>query len=234
MRSPDPSSRRVAAVFGLTLLEVIRAQDLPDEILKDEDPSVTMPRRLGLSDVVDRQIRQYREAVKKRRKMTDTEMIDLMRLVLRRPDSEEVFRSAGELLAGTGSTGPGRIARALPPKVAFRLARRRTGRRLRQLFGRQIGTFAANEPFALEGRDLLFIRSDPGGDACAFVTGLCQAVLTSVVGDGAQVIHAQCQSRGDDYCRWTATADALVRERPRDSAVDASALGLMGPELETG
>lgn len=233
MSSPDPSPRRVAAVIGLTLLEVIRAQDLPEEILQDEDPSVTMPRRLGLSDVVDRQIRQYREAVKKRRKMTDTEMTDLMRLVLRRPDAEEVFRAAGELLAGTGGSGPGRIARALSPGVTFRLARRRTGRRLRQLFGRRIGGFAA-EPFALEGRGLIFYESDPGGDACAFVTGLCQAVVTSVIGEGADVVHAQCQSRGDDYCRWTATADALVRDQQRESVSDASGLGLLGPELETG
>jgi hypothetical protein len=226
---PDPTRRRVAAVFGLTLLEVIRSQDLPEEILQDEDPSVTMPRRLGLSDVVDRQIRQYREAVKKRRRMTDTEVIDLMRLVLRRPDSEEVFLRAGELLAGTRGAGPGRLARALSQRVSFRLARRRTSRRLRQLFGRRIGGFA-DGPFALEGRSLIFYQSDPGGDACAFVTGLCQTILVSALGDGVQVVHSQCQSRRDGQCRWTATADVLVREREREGVGEM----LLGPEFEAG
>lgn len=217
-------------MFGLTLLEVIRAQDLPAEFLRDEDPTVTLPRRLGLSDVVDRQIRQYREAVKKRRRMTDTEVMDLIRLVLRRPDSHEVFLRAGRALADTDGTGPGRIARALPSTVSFRLARRRTRRRLRQLFGRRIGGFTA-APFALEGRGLIFYESDPGGDACAFVTGLCQAVLKGVVGDEARVVHAECQARGDDQCRWTATAEARVREPDRErEAVDL----LRGPELEAG
>ena len=229
MSQPDPTRRRVAAVFGLTLLEVIRAQDLPEEILQDEDPTVTMPRRLGLSDVVDRQIRQYKEAVKKRRRMTDTEVIDLMRLVLRRPDSEEVFLRAGEVLAGTGGAGPGRLARALSSGVAFRLARRRTSRRLRQLFGRRIGGFAS-EPFALEGRSLIFYQSDPGGDACAFVTGLCQSILTSGVGEGVEVVHSQCQSRRDAQCRWTVTADVLAREHGREAVGDI----LLGPEFEAG
>lgn len=229
MSAPDSSRRRVAAVFGLTLLEVIRAQDLPAEILKDEDPSVTMPRRLGLSDVVDRQIRQYREAVKKRRRMTDTEVMDLMRLVLRRPDSEEVFLRAGESLAGTDGQGPGRLARALPPGVSFGLARRRTRRRLRQLFGRRVGGFAQG-PFALEGRSLIFYQSDPGGDACHFVTGLCRSIVTAAVGDDAQVVHAQCQSRGDAACRWTATAEVRARDRERDNVGEL----LMGPEFEAG
>ena len=229
MSPPDPTRRRVAAVFGLTLLEVIRAQDLPEEILQDEDPTVTMPRRLGLSDVVDRQIRQYREAVKKRRRMTDTEVIDLMRLVLRRPDSEEVFLKAGEALAGTGGSGPGRLARALSSGVTFRLARRRTSRRLRQLFGRRIGGFGS-EPFALEGRSLIFYQSDPGGDACAFVTGLCQTILTAGVGEGVQVVHSPCQSRRDAQCRWTATAEVLVRDQDRDAVGEI----LLGPEFEAG
>jgi hypothetical protein len=42
-----------SAVVALTLLEVIRAQDLPTEVLEQEDTSVTLPRRLGLSDVVE-------------------------------------------------------------------------------------------------------------------------------------------------------------------------------------
>jgi hypothetical protein len=227
--APDPTRRRIAAVFGLTLLEVIRSQDLPAEILQDEDPSVTLPRRLGLSDVIDRQIRQYREAVRKRRKMTETEVIDLIGLVLRRPDAEEIFLRAGRSLADADGSGPGRITRALPPKVTFRLARRRAGRRLRQLFGQKVGAFTS-EPFALEGRSLIFYRADPGGAACGFMTGLCEEIAREALGDTADVVHSECEARGADRCRWTATAEILVREREREAVGDM----LRGPELEAG
>lgn len=233
MSPTDSHRRRVAAVFGLTLLEVLRAQDFPAEILQDEDPTRTLPRRLGLSDVVERQIRQYREAVRKRRRMTDTEVTDLIRLVLRRPDSEEVFLRAGRRLAGSGSTGSGALIRVLPPSMVFGWARRRTRRRLSRLFGRRIGVFAP-APFALEGRSLLFYESDPGGDACHFVTGLCQAVVEVVLGPDARVVHAQCQSRGDELCRWTATAEARVRDREREREREGMGELLRGPELEAG
>lgn len=214
-------------MVGLTLLEVIRAQDAPTEILQDEDPTVTLPRRLGLSDVVDRQIRHYQESVRRRQRMSDTEAMDLMRLVLRRPDSEEVFLRAGRRLAATRRAGPGWIGRALPPSFAYRRARRYTRRRLRRLFGRPLGTFG-HGPFVLEGRSLIFYRSDPGGDACHFVTGLCAAVLEAEVASHAALIHDRCQSRGDDVCRWTATVQ-LTTEAP-EVVPDL----LRGPELEAG
>lgn len=226
--SASESSRpRIAAVLGLTLLEVIRAQDFPAEILQDEDPTVTLPRRLGLSDVVERQIRHYRESVRKRRRISDTEAIDLMRLVLRRPDSEEVFLRAGRQLAGTRGKGPGWVGRTLPPGFTFRMARRYTRRRLKRLFGRSVGAFAPG-PFVLEGSSLIFYRSDPGGDACHFVTGFCRAVLESEVAAEAAVIHDRCQSRGDSACRWTATVEARVEAQ--ESVPDL----LRGPELEAG
>lgn len=230
MSHTNSRSRRVAAVFGLTLLEVLRNQDLPEEVLEDENVALTMPRRLGLSDVVDRQIRNYRDAVRKRRRMTDDEMRDLVRLVVRRPDAEDVFREAGVLLAGGGPgprLHPGRLRRALPRGVCFALARREVRRRLRSLFGRRVGGFTPG-PFALEGRSLLFIQSDPGGDACHFVSGLCQSVLDRSVGGSHKVVHAQCESRGDDLCRWTVTAEIRLRERETVGEL------LRGPELETG
>ena len=62
---------RVSSVVGLSLLEVIRALDLPTEVLAAEDPTQTMPRRLGLSEVVDQQIRLFKEQVRRREKITD-------------------------------------------------------------------------------------------------------------------------------------------------------------------
>lgn len=224
------SSRRVAAVFGLTLLEVLRSQDRPEEVLQDEDVSVTMPRRLGLSEVVERQIRNYQEAVRRRRRMSDDEMRDLVRLVVRRPDAEDVFRAAGLKLAGAERHAgklPWPLRRLVPRGVSFAFARREVRKRLKGLFGRRIGSFAPG-PFALEGRSLVFIQSDPGGDACHFVSGFCQPVLDRWLGGEYRVVHSRCQSRGDDACRWTVNAEAPAREKAEVGEI------LLGPEFEAG
>ena len=65
---------RLEAVVALRVLEVMRDLDLPQEILEDEDPTRTLPRRFGLSDVVDRQIRTYRDDVRRRVRLADAEV----------------------------------------------------------------------------------------------------------------------------------------------------------------
>lgn len=201
-RSDEPPRRRVHAFVALRLLEVLRDRDLPLEILQDEDPSVTMPRRLGLSDVVDRQIRAYRADVRKRLRLTDSEVRDLFRLVKRRPDAEEIFLRAGRILAGKLDGRAWR--RRMPWRLALAVARARVRRRLRALFGRRVGGFGRGG-FSVEGRSLLFIEADPGGNACFLVSGLCEAILEQVTGRGTRVEHVLCQSRGDELCRWEAT-----------------------------
>lgn len=226
---PAHSTRpRIAPLFGLTLLESLRDLDLPEEILQDEDPSVTMPRRLGLSEVVEKQIRIYRDAVKSRTRMTDDQVHALIRLVVRRPDAAELFHRAGRKLgsraAGRSVTG---ISGVLPRALRFRLARRRAAKGLRRLFGRSIGGFA-HGPFALEGRGLLLTESDPSGQACHFISGFCQAVVTRYMGPEYVVIHSQCQARRDPNCRWTVTGEA--RQRERDGVREM----LLRPEMEAG
>ncbi len=191
---------RVSAVVGLSLLEVIRALDLPTEVLASEDPTQTMPRRLGLSDVVDQQIRLFREQVRKRKRITDQEAQDLAHLVLRRPDSEEAFLKAGELLGGN-SKPPRGIRRFYTEKALYSLARRKTRRRIRSLFGRSIGGFA-HGAFTLEARGHFLLDLDPGGDACALVTGLAQSILSRFLRRPIEVGHPACEARKQDLCRW--------------------------------
>ena len=200
---------RVAAVVALTLLEVLQRQDRPAEVLEAENTTLTMPRRLGLSDVVDQQVRRYREEVRKGHRIGDDEVKDLVRLVVRRPDSEEVFFRTGRILAGDANPQLS-WRKALPPAVAYALARRAAGRKLRRLFGRRLGGFAPG-PFTMEGRSLVFIQSDPNGVACNFVSGFCQAVLDHYV-TGAQVMHSLCESRHDPVCRWTVLGEEKVRD----------------------
>lgn len=191
---------RVAAVVGLSLLEVIRALDLPTEVLASEDPTQTMPRRLGLSDVVDQQIRLFREQVRRRERITDKQAQDLFHLVLRRPDSEEAFLNAGELLAGTSKPLKG-FQRFYPEKAQYSLARRLTRRRVQSLFGRSIGGFS-HGAFTLEARGHFLLEMDPGGDACALLTGLAQAVLSRCMRRSIRVRHTTCEARKQELCRW--------------------------------
>lgn len=209
----------MAAVVGVTLLEVIRRQDLPTEVLEAEDPSVTMPRRLGLSDVIERQIRAYREDMRRGRKLTDDEFRDLVHLVIRRPDGEEVFYRAGRALAlgddeAVHASSPPRQGwrKVLPKGMAFFLARRRVSARLRSLFGRKVGGFA-NGPLHLEARQHILYECDPGGDACAFATGLAEAVVRRYAGPGWRVVHGKCQAHKDAVCKWTVLAEEGGREK---------------------
>ena len=226
---PEPRStrRRVAAIVGLTLLEVLRHQDLPKEVLEAEDPSVTMPRRLGLSDVIDRRIRAYREEVRKRGRMSDEELRDLIRLVVRRPDSAEVLYRAGRLLAGTKGREVKGLRSLLPAPLRFTLARRAVGQRIRRLFGRTVGSFTTG-PFTLETRQNVLIESDPGGDACHLVTGLAESILQKHVGSRARLAHDKCQARQDPICRWTVLQEDGLGESERVRDL------LLKPEPRTG
>lgn len=186
-------------MVALRLLEAMRDMDLPLELLEDEDPTQTIPRRFGLSDVVDRQIRTYKEDIRKRVRLTDEEMEGLFRLVIRRPDSPAVFHRVGKLLAERQR--PSRWTRILPRPIRFALARSRTRKLLKRLFGRSIGGFGKG-PFSVEGRSLVFVEVDPGGDACELLSGFAQEVLEQVVGGTARVRHTLCQGRRDELCRW--------------------------------
>jgi len=190
-------------MVALSLLEVIRIRDLPTEMFGSEDPSQTMPRRLGLSEAVELHIGRYREEVRKRRRISDEETKDLFGLVLRRPDSEEVFFQAGEMLAGKDTPVRG-LKRFLPARFRYALARRQIQRGIRSLFGRNIGGFAHGH-FTLEARGHFLLDMDSGGDVCALMTGFSQTVLSRYIPFPVQVAHSKCEARKHDLCRWVVT-----------------------------
>ena len=94
---------------ALVLLESLRDVDTPPEILEDEAFRVSLPRRLGLSDVIDGQMRRYADMRKRRRQLEASEFLDLLRLIARRPDARMVFEAAGDRL---GSEYASRTPRA--------------------------------------------------------------------------------------------------------------------------
>jgi hypothetical protein len=190
--------RRVQAQVALVLLETLKSADRPGEVLDDENVTLTIPRRLGLSGVVEAQIQRFRQEARLRGRISEQEILDLLRLVTRRPDSEDVFVQIGRSLTAASEAPHWR--RILPRRIAFGMARRRVARRLKILFGGPVVT-GAGSPFALENVDDLLIDADPGGEACGLVTGLSQAILGATGVEG-EVHHVSCRGRGDEGCRW--------------------------------
>jgi hypothetical protein len=187
-------------VVGLSLLEVIRALDLPTEVLASEDPARTMPRRLGLSEVIDQQIRIFRAQVRRRERINDQRTQDLFQLVLRRPDSEEAFLHAGEMLV-EDLKPPRGLRRLSTQSGLYALSRRQVRRRIKALFGRSIGGFAHGH-FNLEASGHFLLELDSGGDACALVTGLSQAILSRNLRRRIEVRHTSCEAKKREICRW--------------------------------
>ena len=190
----------MAALVGLSLLEVIRTRDLPTEILGSENPSQTMPRRLGLSEAVELQIRRFRAEVKKRGRISDDEAKALFALVLRRPDAREVFFQTGGLLAGQDVPARGG-SRWYPRRVRYAWARRYFRRRVQALFGRSVGGFGQG-PFALEAGGHCLLEMDPSGSACVLLSGFAESVLSRYLHGPIKVAHSTCLARGQETCRW--------------------------------
>jgi hypothetical protein len=99
IRGATESTPSVTPLFPLLLLETLRDMDRPDEVLEGEDLSASMPRRLGLSDVVYVQIHRFREEVRRKRLQTAATVEDLIRLVIKRHDADEIFEEAGRRVA---------------------------------------------------------------------------------------------------------------------------------------
>jgi len=204
--------RRVQARVALALLEAMRDSDRPGEILDDENVTETLPRRFGLSGVVRSQIMRYEQEARRGRRVPQAEVVDLIRLVIRRPDADDLFFEVGRSLKAAGES-PG-WRRIFPARLAYAMARRQLARRLRTLFG---GTLvrSAGAPFQIEAADAYLTIADPGGGACALVTGLAQAMLETAGRGPVTVGHPECRARGADRCLWTAEVRSNEAEGER-------------------
>jgi hypothetical protein len=179
--------------------------DRPGEILDDEDVTLTMPRRFGLSGVVDAQIRRYEREARHGRRIPSAEVDDLMRLATRRDDAAELFMRVGRSL--TAADGAPSWRRVFPERVVLPWARQRVRRRLKSLFGERIVS-AARGRFALEASSDVFLDADPTGAACALVTGLSQAVLDAYAPGAGNVVHLTCRGSGEPRCVWALQAES--------------------------
>lgn len=207
----------IIPIFPLFLLETLRDMDRPEEVLEGEDMAVSMPRRLGLSDVVFVQIHRFREEVRRKRPQTPAVVEDLMRLVIKRPDADEIFVEAGRRVARRAweeRAGAYRVVVArLPTRLAMSAAKRALRRLLRQLVGAGAEFQVVGQPPTLRLADAITVRADPGGAACQVFSGVLAETLSLHLGGPYDATHPRCRAHGAGDCEWTA--------RPGSASADA-------------
>ena len=206
--APDvtPRDAEVAAFLPLALLHSVRAHDRPEEVLEDENLTLSLPRRLGLSDVIHTQIRRYEEARRKGKPVPARELVDLIRLVIRRPDAEEILEEAGRgvvtlHLAGLGERRA-RVARVMPRAVA-RAAFLRRARLLARRTAAGATPHVAKAPPRITLGNSITAEVDPGGVACSLYTSVFATLATRYLKGTPRVEHTRCEARGDETCEWT-------------------------------
>lgn len=193
----------VDSAVGVALLEALRSTDTPPETLQAEDFSQSLPRRLGLSGVIDRQIERYARLEEEGEGLSPPAAEDLFRLIGRRSDAGDVFRRAGRSLAdrdlrsrGLGSravsrTGPAILARWLALRRAAGLARR---------VSPAASVRTEGDPPSLVVEGCLPARACGEPDGCEFLGEALETFLEAYVGADAPSVHPLCESGGDPAC----------------------------------
>ena len=175
-------------------------------MLEDEDVTLSMPRRFGLSDVVGAQIRHLEEEVRRGQLQSASMMEDLIRLVIRRPDAEEVFTEAGHRVAQWDWQNRAGMVRGsvrlMPRPVAALVAARAARRLFKQMLGSGQLSVRSRPP-ALRITRSITAAGDPGGVACAFYTGAYTELLQQYTGRAYRAQHARCEASGAEACEWT-------------------------------
>jgi predicted hydrocarbon binding protein len=206
-RDPAQESRDgFRADLPLAILESVRHHDRPAEVLEDEDLSVSLPRRLGLTGVVDSQIHRYRDAQRRRERVSAAQVADLLRLVLRRPDSEPILREAGYAIArdhiGKRISRLAAIGRFLPTGLRMRIAQRSLRRLLRRIGG-GVPVRITRAPFRIEMDGPVTARVDRWAIACILYSAAIEHAVHHATGKTWHVEHDSCEARGDRTCSWT-------------------------------
>lgn len=197
----------VPAAVPLALLESVRAHDHPGEVLEDEDLTVSLPRRFGLSGVVETQIMRYESARRANKTISLNEVLGLVRLVLRRPDAELILREAGiRLAAWRYGRVPKYVARAyrlLPLRVTLVPAARAAGRLFRDLgVGGDLKVQRSPVQVRVHGSNTA--KLDPAGVACALFTAALEEHLRLYTGRDWNAHQPQCEAFGGSACEWRA------------------------------
>ena len=196
----------VSATLAVALLEATRSHDRPEEVLEAEDLSVSLPRRLGLSGVIETQIHRYETAVREGRRIPLDEFVGLLKLMLRRPDAEPILREAGERVAARAFTkAPGfyvKMVRVLPRALSFVFVARSTRKLLRNITGSK-HVEVRGKPLVARLHQPVTALLEPPGVACALYGAAFGELASLYLNRKARAAHAPCVINGGSICQWT-------------------------------
>lgn len=209
---PVKEMRRLSPLVPLALLEALRDRDRPTEVLEDENFAESLPRRLGLSDVVFSQIRRFEDAIRHGELVPAEETLDLLRLVLRRPDATLILRTAGRSIARRHfqqrrRPAAGRMfGRGLPRRAIYLAVRRSLRMLMNRLFGRGAVSFFGR-PLAARIQHPFTATASTDGTACVLVSAAIEELVFLYTRQRVSVLHGRCEGRGDEACEWVVATD---------------------------
>jgi predicted hydrocarbon binding protein len=200
----DDARRLIVPAVPLAVLQAVRDSDRPGEVLEDEDLSVSLPRRLGLTGVFDTQIRRYEGARQWQRSVPYADLVNLMRLVLRRPDAGAILLDAGQRIARS------RFQRVPDPAAAFTrfMPRAIVLKRLRRIVGRSFRAATGDDevdvgrPLVVRVRQQELATLDEIGTACRLYAGLLEELAHLYTRRSQPVSHSACMSMAQPHCEW--------------------------------
>lgn len=194
----------------LAVLESVRTHDRPTELLEEEDLASSLPRRLGLTGVVESQIHRYRVARRRRERIPSDDVTDLLRLVMRRPDAAAILVEAGRELARHHTRKPlfrvAGLARILPDAISTRIAKRSIRRLMRRVTGGAT-VQVTRKPLRVTARETVTARADDSGTACTLYAAAIEEAAQHALGGRPSVQHVECEAFGADNCVWEIQTD---------------------------
>jgi len=202
--------RRVDARLPLALLQALQQQDTPPELHPHEYSSSFPQHRLGLSGVIEGQVREFRRLARQRRRVEEDQVEALLELISRRRDSAAVFTAAGRALARLHFSGLAGGLRRFTRRLPGPLRRRAAVRTLRTANGALLvasGLTVKRAPLEVQATGALTARISGAGAACQLYASLATRLLEMSGAGPFTVTHPECQGRGDEHCVWRAIPD---------------------------
>lgn len=167
---------------------------------------LSMPRRLGLTGVVDNQIRHYQAAENDRRPVLLDEVANLIKLVLKRDDAAMILRETGRRLAEQHfkrlPEGYVRMLRVLPSGLLLGSWRRSARNLLRQMAG-TVTIEVSSRPAVARLRPNPLALLEPSGTACALYASVLERLAELYIDSSPYAVETRCCATGEDCCEWT-------------------------------
>lgn len=175
------------------------------DALHETDLPLSLRRRLGLTGVVEKQIKRYSELRDRKDRLSAQELARLLQLIGKRDDANAVFTEAGHRLAARdmqkSGLGRGVTSHAVPKGARAKLALRQA-RRLARDVSPGSKVLAGGRPPTLVIERCLPARAVNGGGGCSLLSGAIQSILDRYRVDDIAIVHTACEGHAEGRCIW--------------------------------